>query len=108
MRFLSDDKICIPVNQVIKLDPASLSIGCTLLKYRTQKNGWHGKERQHTGNASIRAPCHVPSCMQIIQLFAELFGHKHYIPLCIYRHDDCTIRYITASVIKYTFCMTAA
>jgi hypothetical protein len=38
-RFLSDDKIRIPVDQVIKLDPASPSVGRIFVKYRTQKKG---------------------------------------------------------------------
>jgi hypothetical protein len=41
-RFLSDDKIRMPVGQVIKLDPASPSVVHIFVKYRTQKNGRHG------------------------------------------------------------------
>jgi hypothetical protein len=59
MRFLSNDKICIPVDQVIKLDPACPSVGRTFRKYRTQKDGQNGEEHQHTLNASAMygPPC---------------------------------------------------
>ncbi len=107
-RFLSDDKIRIPVDQVIKLDPASPSVGRIFVKYRTQKNGRHGEERQHTRNASATAPCHVTSSMRIVQRFARLIGRTPHLPLCVYRHDNGSIRYITASVIESTFRMAAA
>jgi hypothetical protein len=107
-RFLSDDKIRIPANQVIKLNPASPSVGHIFVKCRTQKNGRHGEERQHTRNASTTAPCHVTSSMQIVQQFARLVGRTPHIPLCVYRLDNGNIRYITASIIESTFHMAAA
>jgi hypothetical protein len=107
-RFLSDDKIRIPVNQVIKLDPASPSVGHIFVKYRTKKNGRHGKERQHTHNASDTAPCHVITSMRIVQQFARLIGRTSDLPLCVYRHDNGSIRYIIASIIESTFRMAAA
>jgi hypothetical protein len=107
-RFLSDDKIRIPVDQVFTLDPASPSVGRTFVKYRTQKNGKNGEERQHTRNISLTAPCHVASCVRIVQRFFRLLGFQHFVPLCVYRHDDGTIRYITASIIESTFRMAAA
>jgi hypothetical protein len=107
-RFVSDDKIRIPVDQVMKLDPASPSVGRIFVKYPTQKNGHHGEEHQHTRIASATASCHVTSSMRIVQRFAWLIGRTPHLPLCFYRHSNGSIRYITASIIESTFRMAAA
>jgi hypothetical protein len=73
-----------------------------------RKIGWHGKELQHTCNTSTMALCHVASSMRIVPRFARLVGRKHRIPLCVYCHDNGTICYITASIIKSTFRMAMA
>jgi hypothetical protein len=108
IRFLSDDKIRVPLAQVLTLDPTNPTVGRTFVKYRTQKNGKNGEERQHTRNASTTAPCHVASLMKIVQRFARLIGHNHNVPLCVYRHVNGTIRSITASLIETTFRAAAA
>ena len=108
IRFLSDDKISVPIAQIIKLAPSSRSVGRTFLKYRTQKNGKNGEERQHTRNHSPTAPCHVTSCMRIVQRFVRLVGHRHHVPICVYRHENGATRYLTASVIESTFRTAAA
>ena len=108
IRFLSDDKISIPIEQVITLDSLSPTVGRTFVRYRTQNNRKNGEERQHTRNASPTAPCHVTSCIHIVHRFVRLVGHQPNIPLCVYRHTDGSIRYLTASIIESTFRMAAA
>ena len=46
--------------------------------------------------------------MDIVKRFARLVGIKSHVPLCVYRHQDGSIRYITASIIESTFRMAAA
>jgi hypothetical protein len=46
--------------------------------------------------------------MRIVQRFARLIGQTPHLPLCVYHHDNGSIRYITASVIESTFRMAAA
>ena len=107
-QFLSDDKIRISIDQITHLKPSSPTVGRIFLTYKTQKNGKNGEKRQHTRNASTTAPCHVTSAMRIVQRFIRLIGHKRHVPLCVYRHDNGTIRYITASNIEYIFRLAAA
>jgi hypothetical protein len=108
IRFLSSDKIRVPIAQVLKLDPSSQIVGRDFIKYRTQKNGKHGEERQHTRNLSPTAPCHVASMMRVVHRLVRIVGVKYNVPLCVYRHDNGTARYVTASLIESTFRMAAA
>lgn len=106
--FLSDDKIRIPIETVIKLDPASAFVGRDFLKYRTQNIGKNIKEWQHAHNTSPTAPCHITCFMKVVQHFVRLIGFKTYSPLCVYREDSGKIRYITATIIESTFRIMAA
>jgi hypothetical protein len=45
--------------------------------------------------------------MRIVQRFAQLILRTVHLPLCVYRHDNGSIRYVTASIIKSTFRMAA-
>jgi hypothetical protein len=108
VRFLSDDKISIPHLRIIKLDPRSPVVGRDFVRYRTQKNGENGEERQHTRNPNTSAPCHITSMMRVVQRFDRLVGLRHNVPLSVYRHTDGTVRNITASIVESTFRMAAA
>jgi hypothetical protein len=108
VRFLTDDKISVPIERVIQLPPTTPFVGRDFFKYRTQKNGKNGEERQHTRNKHPNAPCHVTSAMRIVQRFARLVGIKKHVPLCVYRTVDGTVQYITANLIETTFRTAAA
>jgi hypothetical protein len=108
VRFLSEDKISISTERILLLHHTSPIVGRDFVKYRTQKNGHDGEERQHTRNCSKNAPCHVSSMMRIVQRFVRLVGPRSHVPLCVYRTDQGKVRYITASLIEATFRMAAA
>jgi hypothetical protein len=108
IRFLSDDKIRIPLERILLLDPNDPVVGRDFVKYRTQKNGKDGEERQHARNSSPTAPCHIKSMVKIVQRFARLIGTNSGVPLSVYRHNNGQIRNITASVIETHFRMAAA
>jgi hypothetical protein len=108
LEFYSDDHIRIPIDQIISLDSDSPLVGQDYLRYRTQKNGENGEKRRHARNPSPTAPCHITSMMNIVKRFARLVGVKSHVPLCVYRHHNGSIRYITASIIESTFRMAAA
>jgi len=107
-RFLSIDKVAIPLDTVLSLDPTSTIVGRDFLTYRTQKNGKDGEERQHTRNPSPTAPCHCTSAITIVQRFVRLIGKRSGMPLCVYRHHNGKLRYITASIIESTLRLAAA
>jgi hypothetical protein len=107
-RFCSDDKVHIPLDQVLALDPKSRLVGRDFVLYRTQKNGENGEERQHTRNNTPGAPCHITSAMRIVQRFVRLLGKEFQTPLGIYRHTTGAVRFITASIIESTFRMAAS
>lgn len=109
IEFFSPDHIRIPTEQVITLDSKSPRVGRNFLRYRVQKNGENNEKRQHARNPCPTAPCHITSSMNIVKRFARLFGGlKRNVPLCVYRHTNGRIRYITASIIESTFRMAAA
>jgi hypothetical protein len=109
IRFLSIDKIRIPLEQILSLAHDSVVVGRDFVKYRTQKNGKHGEERQHTSNTSKTAPCHVASMMRVVHRFVRLIvGSNSNVPLSVYRHPNGSVRYITASLIETTFRLAAA
>ncbi len=108
IRFLSGAKVRIPIDHVLKLDSRSSEVGRTFIRYRTQKNGENGEERQHIRNHNTTVPCHVTNMMRIVQRFDRLVGLQHNIPLSVYRHTDGTVRNITASIVESTFRMAAA
>jgi hypothetical protein len=101
LRFLTDGKVRIPTADVISMDPEDPTLGRDFIRYRTQKNGDDGAERQHTRNFSGSAPCHITSAVRIIQRFARLIGATPYIPLCVYRADTGRTQYITANIIEF-------
>jgi hypothetical protein len=107
-RFCSDDKVHIPPEQVLALDPKSRLVGRDFALHRTQKNGQNGEERQHARNDTAGAPCHITSAMRIVQRFVRLVGKKFQTPLGIHRRTDGAVRFITASIVETTFRMAAS
>jgi hypothetical protein len=99
-RFLTDGKVHIPTEEILELDPTSTVVGRDFVKYRTQKNGKNGEERQHTRNPNPSSPCHVKSSMRIVQRFVRLVGKKSHVPLCVYRHNNGETRYIQAADVE--------
>jgi hypothetical protein len=56
VRFLSDDKIRIPIDRrILKLDLSSPIVGRNFIKYRTQNNGKDGASTVET----LADPCHA-------------------------------------------------
>jgi len=108
IEFFSDDKIRIPLEQVLNLDSKSPIVGRDFLCYRTQKNGHNGEKRQHRRNTSPAAPCHVTSTINIVKRYDRLVGATTNAPLCVYRHTNGSVRHITASNIEATFRQAAA
>jgi hypothetical protein len=108
VQFYSTNKMCIPIDQVLKLTTADSTIlGRDEGKYRTQQNGQNGEMRTHTRNDNAPDFCHVPSLHCVVSRFVRLIGVKQNTPPSIYRHDNGTVCYVTASLIKSTLRMAA-
>ncbi|KAG7339748.1 hypothetical protein IV203_025427 [Nitzschia inconspicua] len=77
------------------------AVETVLLKWRMQKNGDHGEEKQFSRNEDNPKLCVILKWINIVRRFVKFFGYKHNVPVAVYRHDDTNnLCYITSADIE--------
>ena len=100
VRFLSSERTYIDLTELLLIPEARLRylVKRCEIRFRTQKNGNHGKKRllvwsDHDINAVL--------CMiRVVKRFIRLVGWDYETPLAVYQDTDGTIRYMSSAEVE--------